>query len=619
MIVPMKRYSYFVYEPEYQQFLHKLRDLGVVQVRQYSNPLKLEEFAQNVSEQNDIKHLQQRLNTVRNGNKLEEGQSPDSIEHSELPEGVLSDYKLFTSTYADTLDKIAQVESRLADIRNQQKELEVWGDFDLSLLEKLREAGYFVHFWVVAPAQFKEEWEQKYDAQVIQSEGRYTYFVTVTRQATPPTLDQAELQKLPSESLSQLRAKEEMLIEEKRLLLGSRTYLAYHPDILAQKLVELQNSFNIQNADYQGTRMYDDKLVVVEGWVPEDLAKKMEQDLMNSGVAFTELEIDKIEDVPVKLKNNRFAQAFEPLVELFSMPNYGELDPTPFIAPFFMLFFGICFGDSGYGLLVLIVATILKRKAKPSSKKAIELVQWLGLAGLVIGFLSGSFFGVELVKVPFLASIKQYFISSDNMMIIAPVLGFIQIIFAKYIGALKRTKQVGFTKALSSYAWPTLIIVLAVLVGLPMLKITLPEWLTYVLYGITGLCVLLVLFYNTPGKNIFANFGAGLWHTYNVVSGLLGDTLSYIRLFAIGLTGAVLGGVFNNLAMMASSGLPILLAIPVGAFILTLGHGINFGLTTIGALVHPIRLIYVEYFNNSDFEGGGLTYDPLRKLEVDKD
>lgn len=619
MIVPMKRYSYFVFEPEYQQFLHKLRDLGVVQVRQYTNPLKLEEFAQNISEQTDIKHLQQRLNTVRNGNKLEEGQSPTSIEHSELPEGVLSDYELFTSTYAEVLNKIAQVESRLSDVYNQQKELEVWGDFDLSLLEKLKEADYYIHFWLVAPAQFKEEWEQKYDAQIIHSEGRYTYFVTVTRQATPPTLEGAELQKLPSQSLNQLKNKEEMLMERKRLLLGSRNYLAYHPDILTKKMVELQNSFNMRNADYQGTRMYNDKLVVVEGWVPEELATKMEQDLMGSGVAFAELEIDKIEDVPVKLKNNRFTRVFEPLVELFSMPNYGELDPTPYIAPFFMVFFGICFGDSGYGLLVLIVATIFKKKAKPSAKKTIELAQWLGLAGLIIGFFSGSFFGVELVKVPFLASIRQYFISSENMMVIAPVLGFIQIIFAKYIGALKRTKQVGFTKALSSYAWPTLIIVLAVLVGLPMLKITLPEWLTYVLYGISGLCVLLVFFYNTPGKNIFANFGAGLWHTYNIVSGLLGDTLSYIRLFAIGLTGAVLGGVFNNLAMMATSGLHILLAIPVGAFILLLGHGINFGLTTIGALVHPIRLIYVEYFNNSDFEGGGITYDPLRKLEVDED
>lgn len=619
MIVPMKRYSYFVYEPEYQQFLHKLRDLGVVQVRQYTNPLKVEEFAQNVSQQNDIKHLQQRLNTVRNGNKLEEGQTPDTIEHSDLPEGVINDYELFTATYSETLDKIAQVESKLAEVHNQQKELEVWGDFDLSLIKKLEEAGYFVHFWVVSPAQFKEEWEQQYDAQVIQSEGRYTYFVTVTRQATPPTLDQAELQKLPTASLSQLKAKEDKLMDEKRLLLGSRSYLAYHPDVLAEKVVVLQNSFNMKNANFQGTRMYDDKLVVVEGWVPKDLAPKMEQDLMDSGIAFTELEIDKIEDVPVKLKNNRFTRVFEPLVELFSMPNYGELDPTPYIAPFFMVFFGICFGDSGYGLMVLIVASLLKRKAKPAAKKTLELAQWLGLAGVVIGFFSGSFFGVELVKVPFLASIREYFISSENMMIIAPVLGFIQIIFAKYIGALKRTKQVGFTKALSSYAWPTLIIVLAVLVGLPMIEVSIPQWATYVLYGITGLCVLLVLFYNTPGKNIFVNFGAGLWHTYNIVSGLLGDTLSYIRLFAIGLTGAVLGGVFNNLAVMTTSGLPILLAIPVGAFILVLGHGINFGLTTIGALVHPIRLIYVEYFNNSDFEGGGITYDPLRKLEVEKD
>lgn len=619
MIETMKRYSYFVYEPEYQSFLKQLRALGVVHIKERTNPKEIASFAQNLQKQEDIKQLKQRLTTFRNGHPLGEGETRDDIAHDQLPKEVLEEYTLYTESYEETLDKLQELSDQITWNRQKQKELEVWGDFDLQLISKLQESGHHIHFWVAQQTSYDPKWEETYQAIKIADQGRYIYFVTVTPNETAPTLEGADLQKLPKESLSQLRSQEEQLLERKQLLENRQKYLAYHPEILDEEMATLLNTYNMSNANLQGERLYNDKLVILEGWVPERISKEMEQNLQDSGVAYAELEVGDESEVPIKLRNNRFTKAFEPLVELFSLPNYGELDPTPYIAPFFMIFFGICFGDAGYGLLTLIVATILKRKAKESKKMLLELIQWLGLGGLVMGFLSGSFFGIELVKVPFLASIKEYFISSENMMVISLALGVIQIIFAKYIGALKRTKQVGFKHALSSYAWPTLIIAAGLLFGLPMVDITLPQWLEYVLYGFVGICVLLVLFYNSPGKNIFVNFGAGLWDTYNAATGLLGDTLSYIRLFAIGLTGAVLGGVFNQLAGMATAGLPILLAIPVGAVILLIGHGINFALTTIGALVHPIRLIFVEYFNNSQYEGGGQAYNPLREIKADEE
>lgn len=268
--------------------------------------------------------------------------------------------------------------------------------------------------------------------------------------------------------------------------------------------------------------------------------------------------------------------------------------------------------------MVLLVTTLLKPKVDESLKPIVELGQWLGLSGLVIGFFSGSFFGIELVKVPFLANIREFFISSDNMMIISLALGFVHVIFGKYVAAYKKHRQKGLRHSLSAYAWPTIILLGGVMLLLPRLEVTLPQWAEYALLGVVGISVLLVVFYNSPEKNIFLNIGSSLWDTFNNASGLIGDVLSYIRLFAIGLTGAVLGQVFNSLAATATSGLPIVAAIPIGAIILLLGHAINFGLTTIGAIVHPVRLIYVEYFNNSEFEGGGTEYDPLRRLEVEK-
>ena len=151
------------------------------------------------------------------------------------------------------------------------------------------------------------------------------------------------------------------------------------------------------------------------------------------------------------------------------------------------------------------------------------------------------------------------------------------------------------------------------MVGLPALNIQLPQWVEYTLWGVVGLCVFAVFFLNSPGKNVFVNLGKGLWDTYNTASGLLGDTLSYIRLFAIGLTGGILGGVFNTLTETVTASMPIWAAIPVGLLILAFGHGLNFCLTMISSLVHPVRLTYVEYFNNSEYEGGGTPYSPIEE------
>jgi V/A-type H+-transporting ATPase subunit I len=123
-----------------------------------------------------------------------------------------------------------------------------------------------------------------------------------------------------------------------------------------------------------------------------------------------------------------------------------------------------------------------------------------------------------------------------------------------------------------------------------------------------------VLLYNSPGKNIFINIGSAIWGTYNVASGMLGDTLSYIRLFAIGLTGGILGGVFNQLGVAMTAELPVIVRIPLMLIILLVGHGMNIALCTIASLVHPIRLIFVEYFKNSGYEGGGVAYQPFKKL-----
>lgn len=249
----------------------------------------------------------------------------------------------------------------------------------------------------------------------------------------------------------------------------------------------------------------------------------------------------------------------------------------------------------------------------PDFKPYLTLFQYLGFAALLVGTCTGSFFGVALADIPALSKIKNYFVNSDNLMTFSIVIGLVQIIFGKCVAAYKIKIQKGTKHSIAPFAWVFVIISLALAFGLPMLNVHLPNAVVMVCYGIAILGLVVAYLYNTPGKNVFLNFGTGLWNTYNMASGLLGDTLSYIRLFAIGLTGSILGGVFNTLAVTMTDGMNIVARAICMLLILLVGHSINIALCTISSLVHPLRLIFVEYYKNAEFEGGGKAYEPFRK------
>ena len=377
----------------------------------------------------------------------------------------------------------------------------------------------------------------------------------------------------------------------------------------------LENRLTFGTVRLQADGLADERLMLLEGFVPKDVAPSFEAALQGRKYYFRQIDFDpETERVPIQLKNNAFTRSFEFITELYSLPNYQEIDQTYLIAPFFMLFFGICFGDGGYGLLLILAGTLLKRKAKADMKPILSLLQCFGLATLIVGTLSGSFFGVNLAEIPALASVKRYFLSSDNIMTLSILIGFVHVLYGKFVAAMKVKVQRGLKYSLAGFAWVFLILALALAVGLPMANIQLPQPVVYALCGVAGVGALVAFFYNSPGKNVFLNFGSGIWATYNTASGLLGDTLSYIRLYAIGLTGSLLGGVFNTMAIDMTAGLPLWVRWLPMLLILLFGHALNIGLSMISSLVHPMRLIYVEYYKNSEFEGGGTAYAPFRKI-----
>ena len=598
MIVQMRKYAFMVYHREYEAFLSLLRDVGTVHVREtkaLSDCPELQELTAERKRVNAAMHVLEKLNEEDKEVTLAPAYTVTKDEGLQL-----------VGKIEAIQEKTTQLQTEQATVRRELAGMEAWGDFSYANLERLKAAGYVVTFFTCLASHFDPTWTEKYNAFVINSTRSVTYFITVTRAGEPLEID-AERSRMPDREPAKLRAWEKQLdadVEALHRQLKESAVAEYHTLMQVDNL--LQNEFNRMRVWAQTGREAGDRLMLLEGWTAVDQVSRLEETL---------LAIRADDKVPIKLKNGSYSRLFEPITRMFSLPNYGEFDQTAIVAPFFMLFFGLCFGDGGYGFLILLTCLLFKRKAGMKEYRPfLTLFQWLGGMTVVVGALTGSFFGVALVNVPAFKAVKDYFISSDNLMVISLVIGIIHILVGKTVAACKIKIQRGFKYSIASFAWVFVIASLAVTLGLPNLNVRLPQAVEFACYGVTATGLLVALFYNSPGKNIFLNFGSGLWNTYNVVSGLLSDTLSYIRLFAIGLTGAVLGGVFNTLAVSMTESLSLVLRIVLMLLILLIGHSINFALCMIGSLVHPVRLIFVEYFKNSEFEGGGIEYIPYRKI-----
>ena len=271
---------------------------------------------------------------------------------------------------------------------------------------------------------------------------------------------------------------------------------------------------------------------------------------------------------------------------------------------------GFCLGDAGYGLLLLIGISIYKIKAKPALRPILSLAQWLGAATVVMGIVSGTFFGIQLleVQVPWVAKFRSLMLDSQQLFDLALIIGGVQIIFGMFLKVANQWKQYGFPAALSTIGWLILILGEGACYLFSMKGYD-TRIAMYVVGGVAGVFIFLL---NNLKRNVFINIGAGLWDSYNTVTGLLGDTLSYIRLFALGISSAVLGLVFNDLAVNMSGDIPVVKQL-VMLIILVFGHSVNLFMAGLGSFVHPMRLTFVEFYKNAGFEGGGKKYQPFRR------
>ena len=323
------------------------------------------------------------------------------------------------------------------------------------------------------------------------------------------------------------------------------------------------------------------------------------------------------DDTPVKLNNGWFSRIFELVGDMYARPKYGTLDLTPFFAPFYMLFFGICLNDAGYGLILLAAGIAMLAKVRePMMRRAAWFATMCALSTTLFGLFCGSFFGMSLAE--YFPSIP-FFDFQGEFFSIALAIGMVQILFGLVLNIWTTVRSFGWKYAFGTLGWFIILLSGSLAAGLPMLAEgwAIPGFTASspAFYGALGGGALFMLLLNTPGRNPLVNIGSGLWDLYNNLTGLLSDVLSYIRLFAIGLSGGVLALVFNSLASgFVPEGANIVVRLLVMIPILLIGHGINLFMSTISSFVHPMRLTFVEFYKNAGFEMASRSFDPIRKM-----
>ena len=586
MITQMKKYTFLVFHRDYDTFLTQLRDLGVVHITEKAAGL----IEDNEDLQAALQHEDELRRLLRQG-------APDQL-----------------------IQERTTVEERIAAAHEAAKQAAVWGDFDAARIEALKEAGYTLRFFQCSSKSFDPEWGIK----VNEKEGK-TYFVAVSEYS-----ENSDYSELPVTEIAQPEKSEKQWLQEAEHLNGllaaanariEAWQKANVEDIKAQ-LVEARQQIDWQRVQLSTDKLADGALCLIEGFCPIDKEPALNEMLDSAQVYYEAEEPTKEDNTPIELKNNFYTRLFEPITRLYSLPNYAEIDPTPFFAPFFMLFFGLCLGDGGYGLVILLAGLAVIFKA-PKLKEWGWLGVFMGFTTMVVGILTGMFFGINLEEVAVLAPIKQYFITETNatvhvmggayhpMMVFAILIGIFQILFAMGFKVVKITLRDGFKYAAYDCAW---LVALVTLIVWAIFAGSLSTIGLYSIYAILGLCALFIMFYSNPDRKVLLlNIGGGLWGTYNMVSGLLGDVLSYIRLFALGLAGGILGNVFNALALQAGGACPSWIGWLPTLLILVFGHSLNFALCLISSVVHPMRLTFVEFYKNAGFEGGGKEYKPFKK------
>lgn len=382
-----------------------------------------------------------------------------------------------------------------------------------------------------------------------------------------------------------------------------------HAFALVQALLTRRDALEVRD-DFVAT----ERTFMVRGWVPERLRGALEESLLPVG---DEIDVSFAnpapgQSVPVALENPWFLRPFEVLTDLYGRPAYGGIDPTPLLAGFFFLYFGMCVGDAGYGAVLMITAHLIKTRLDVAAgvRRFMDLLIAGGLSSVLVGIATRSYFALSAEELPGFLRYEPLLDPLEDivtLLIVSVVIGVVHVLFGVFVNVYRLTKAGDWPSAVQDDLSSVLLLVALGVTALTG-EFAWFGWAVVISTLLKGRVIEALL----ERKPLRALIGIpkGLLGLYGL-SGYVSDFLSYTRLAALGLASLLVGQVMNILAGMVS-GAPWGIGLVAGGLILVVGHAFNLVINLLGAFVHSARLQFVEFFSKF-YEAGGRVFAPFAR------
>ena len=637
-IVKMNKFTLLAFESKKEGLLERLQSFSNAEfidlqdeTLQEDNEI-LKDLTKDVVD-SDIAKWEEQLSKVKFALQFLQDYVPKQSGLKALREGKISlnlselESQVKLSKWENIYDKVKSKDDELTKLENEKtklqgvvQSLQPYENFDAPLgsLKELEETVYFLGS---VANQYEEALSSDLNdcyVEVVSKSNQDTYFLALcSKENAENTAEilrgfgftpfKTEEEDTPRKLIHDYNERVSLIESDKFII---KEELAGYEDELKKLQLAYEYYNNLVGRKNVATKFLKTETVsLIQGWVPvkyNEKFTKIADEVLGEDyyLNFEDVKEEEIDNVPIALENNALNSAFEDVTSMYALPKYNEIDPTPIVTPFYLIFFGMMVADMGYGILML-VGTLLALKFfhfDDGMKKMIKFFHYLSYPTIAFGAIYGAFFGDLLPNLP-----KLLNTSTDVMSILALSVAFgaIQIFFALFIKAYVLIKLGKPMDALmDAGSWFLILISLGVLAAGMMLGI--PVCTTIGKYGSILGAIAIVLTQGRGAKSAGGKIGSGLYELYGITS-YVGDLVSYTRLMAIGLSGGSIAGAVNLIMNMIGG--------PIGTFLLgplifVIFQTVNLGLSLLSGYVHTLRLTYVEYFGKF-YDGGGKAFKPF--------
>ncbi|WP_244833138.1 V-type ATP synthase subunit I [Clostridium sp. BJN0001] len=641
-IVKMKKFTLLAFESQKEQLLEKIQsfsDAEFINLQDESmleNNEELKELRKDEPDE-DLAKCEDELSKVKFALQFLENYVPKkSLIQSlrqEIPSYTIDELKdkVLSSNWEQVCQKMKEKEEKLSKIENEKTRLQTavislkpYEKFDAPF-ESLNGFKHTVAFLGSMANQYSDTLEEIFKQnddsylEIISKDNQDTYFFALCNKYDSDSIEESlrgcgftpfktNEEERPLKLIQDYNEKVSLLDSDKFLL---KEELAGYEEEL--KVLELAYEYfnNLAKRKFVSNKfLKTKKTVMIQGWIPDENSKKFEGIISTIAgedyyLNLEDVKDEEIDDVPIKLKNNSLNTAFESVTEMYSLPKYNDIDPTPVVTPFYLAFFGMMVADMGYGIVMFVALTLAMKffNFNDGTKKMLKFFRYLSIPCFIFGLIYGSFFG-DIIKFPNLIDTNT---DVMTILVLSVVFGLIQIFFGLGMKAYILIK-VHHQYLYAFYDVGSWVLALVGLMGYGasfVLNVSPAIKNISIAMAIFG-SIVIILTQGREMKSKPAQLAQGLYSLYGITS-YVSDLVSYTRLMAIGLSGASIAGAMNMIMKM----IPGVGFIILGPLIFVIGHTINLLLSLLSGYVHTLRLTYVEYFSKF-YDGGGRPFEPFK-------